>query len=64
MSPLVVKLVPFPDGKATQDAELEAFGGGHVELSLIHLFTDHTFINIWDTLVTLVGFIIFNLLLF
>ena len=64
MPSLVVELVPSPDGKAAQGAELEAFGGGHVELSLIYLFTDHTFINIWDRLVTLVGFIIFNLLLF
>lgn len=54
-------LVPPPEGEVAADVEVEAFGGGPVDLSLLPLYPDHTDIHIWDEGVALVRFIIFYL---
>lgn len=43
----VAEPTPPLDGESTEDAELEAFEGGPVELSLLPLYLDHTSGNIW-----------------
>ncbi|KAI5404597.1 hypothetical protein KIW84_051670 [Lathyrus oleraceus] len=40
--------VPPPEGEAVADAELEAFGGGPIDLSLLPLYPIHTTKHIWD----------------
>lgn len=56
--------VPPLKGGAAIDVESETFGGGHVDLSLLPLYLDHTSRHIRDGEVILVGFILFNLRLF
>ena len=47
---------PPPESEFAVDAELEAFGEGPVDLSLLPLYPDHTARHIWDKEVALVGF--------
>lgn len=37
-----------PEGEAVVGVEPEAFGGGPVDLSLLHMYPDHTTKHIWD----------------
>lgn len=58
--------VPPPNSEAVKDegsVPPQAFGGGPIELSPLHLYPDHTTRHIWDGEVTLAGFIVFNLCL-
>lgn len=51
--------VPPPECEAVADAELEAFGGGPVDFSLLSLYPDHIARHIWDIEVALVGLFIY-----
>lgn len=62
VSPSAAELMPPPDGETVEDDEEDpshAFGGGHVELSLLPLYPNHTARHIWDREVKLVGLIFF-----
>lgn len=59
-----IELVLYLESENIMDADPKAFGGGHVDLPLLHLYPDHITKHIWDGKVELVRFILFNLRLF
>ena len=64
MPPLTDEVIEPGSSQATEDDESvpsHAFGGGHVDLSLLLLYLNHIVRHIWDGEVKLVGFILFKL---